>query len=482
MRKTLARAAALALCVGLLSRAASAWVYPEHRGITLAAIEQLDPEQRRALDALWADAHAGQSARLCEAVAEHEQGERPRCIDYAAWPAIAGDHSCSSRQMVDTILQSRWVLAVAREAGKLGRRLRRAESRSDVVNALRDSDIDLQRSDPEYATRAGANNAHFLLARPSFATTPEGYVAVALGEGVELNALAVYLTYHTSALAKARALSEPTTSAARRAAPALAALADEAFALHFFQDAFAAGHVAGTRGSAALRKGTHDYYNEHGLEVSTWRGERAVLTGDAWMRPEDGKRAARAIAESLTQVIDAARGAGLAGTVEPARTNDAEPGGFDVCRATTVPARERVERELLAEVLLDTPVPMLATGLGEMPRFRAELGPFVGIAAAARSSTFTGGFAEPQDSPGALAGLELVFRVGFGLEGVSPKRFEERPSWRTPRSRKTKPSPASFRSLPALGLAFDLGEDGRHGRQRRAAPVANRHRDARWST
>ena len=45
-------------------------------------------------------------------------------------------------------------------------------------------------------------------------------------------------------------------------------LADEAFALHFLEDGFSAGHVAGIWGNAALRKGTHDYYDEHGLEVT----------------------------------------------------------------------------------------------------------------------------------------------------------------------------------------------------------------------
>ena len=76
-------------------------------------------------------------------------------------------------------------------------------------------------------------------------------------------------------------------------------MADEAFALHFLEDVFAAGHVAGTRGDASQRKGTHDYYNEMGLKVSTWEGESIVLTGDAWMRHEDSERAAIAVQISL---------------------------------------------------------------------------------------------------------------------------------------------------------------------------------------
>ena len=41
------------------------------------------------------------------------------------------------------------------------------------LNALRTADTRLQRADPQYATRAGSNNAHFLLPRPRTDTTPQ---------------------------------------------------------------------------------------------------------------------------------------------------------------------------------------------------------------------------------------------------------------------------------------------------------------------
>lgn len=397
---------------------AFAWVYPEHREIALAALGNLDPERRRVFDSIWAAARGNQQTRLCEAPDDTEQGERPRCIDYAAWPAIAGDHSCSSQQMTQIVLTSDWILEVAAASARLERGLEKARGRDDMVNALRNSDIELQRADLEYATRAGANNIHFLLARPSFATTAFGYATAALTEGVEISALAAYSWYHIEALEKARSLSTPGLSANERAVLSLAVLADEAFALHFLQDAFAAGHVAGTWGNASLRKGTHDYYNERGLEVTTWTGERAILTGDAWMRPEDAERVARSVSKSLGQIIDAARGVGLAASFRVASPPSRAPGAFDSCRATTVPPREHDTQALLADVLMDTPRPMLAAGLGEMPRFRAELGPFAGIQSAARTSTSSGGFGESQTSPGASAGLELAFRLGVGLEGV----------------------------------------------------------------
>ena len=99
---------------------------------------------------------------------------------------------------------------------------------------------------------------------------------------------------HLSALQKATRLATEDLAPAERQALARAMLADEAFALHFLEDAYAAGHVAGTWGDVSQRKGTHDYYNEAGLEVFTWErsGQSVVLMGDAHMRPEDAQIAA----------------------------------------------------------------------------------------------------------------------------------------------------------------------------------------------
>ena len=104
--------------------------------------------------------------------------------------AISGDHACSSKQLLDSISNSEWILDVAdigaqlkidllrvskmvpaapRKDGLIGDLRRQVESeavRAERVNALRDADVRLQHADTEYATRAGSNNAHFLLARP----------------------------------------------------------------------------------------------------------------------------------------------------------------------------------------------------------------------------------------------------------------------------------------------------------------------------
>ena len=178
--------------------------------------------------------------------------------------------------------------------GDFQRQVEDETQRARRINALRTSDTRLQRADPQYATRAGSNNAHFLLPRPSTDTTPREYAELSLTPGADISAVGVYTWFHLSALQKASRLASEQLAPAERQALARAMLADEGFALHFLEDTFAAGHVAGTWGDVSQRKGTHDYYNEAGLEVFTWGGgsASAVLMGDAHMRPEDAERAA----------------------------------------------------------------------------------------------------------------------------------------------------------------------------------------------
>ena len=315
---------------------AFAWVYPEHRDIAVLGIESLDAERKAIFDELWAQARIGHEQRLCEQGADAAQGLMPECIDWAAMSAIAGDHSCSSTQLLDTVSTSKWILAIAEVAaqlkvdllrvsktspaasrtegsgliGDLRRQMESEAIRAERINALRIADIRLQRADAEYATRAGSNNAHFLLARPTVDFTAQEYVETTLTVGSEINAVGVWGRFHVSALQKATRLARENLSPEERSALARAVLADEAFALHFMEDVFAAGHVAGTWGDVSQRKGTHDYYNESGLEVRTWQAgaNTTVLMGDAHMRPEDAQRAAEAVRLSLEQVLDTAAG------------------------------------------------------------------------------------------------------------------------------------------------------------------------------
>ncbi len=246
------------------------WVYPEHRQIALLAIEGLNPEYRSLLDNLWAEARKGFTNRLTESVIDTLQGIKPKQLDFASWTAIAGDHSCSPEMMLNTVLYSDWILKVADIAAQLKIDLAHSKNRSEQINAIRNSDIRLQRADLEYATRAGSNNVHFLLARPEFDTDIRKYLSACLLQGSDLNALGAYSWFHYSAIQKAGRYANENLKPEEKSALILAALADEAFGLHFLEDSYAAGHIAGTWGDASLRKGTHDYYNERGLEVVAW--------------------------------------------------------------------------------------------------------------------------------------------------------------------------------------------------------------------
>jgi hypothetical protein len=103
----------LFLCSAILPGSAFAWIYPEHRDIAILAVETLDAEHKTTFDRLWQDARFNKENRLCEAGIDVDQGPTPECIDWVALPAIAGDHSCSSQQMLDIVTESMWILAIA---------------------------------------------------------------------------------------------------------------------------------------------------------------------------------------------------------------------------------------------------------------------------------------------------------------------------------------------------------------------------------
>jgi hypothetical protein len=396
---------------------AGAWVYPEHRDIAFLALRGLDPAQRAVLERLWSQARVGHEGRLCAQMAYTAQGAQPTCIDYAAWTAISGDHSCSAREMLGVVLDSRWILRVARVGARLKSRLAAATRPDQRTNAIRDSGLALVRADPDYLARATMSNADFLVARPSVTMDLPGYVHFAFRPDSDINALAIYTWYHLRAVGKARSMARASLPPEEYARAARAVLADEAFAMHFLHDSFAAGHTVGTWGSAAVRKGTHDYYNEHGLDAVSWANRRFVALGDANMQKGDAERAAAADRESLAQLASAL-GDKTGGTAA-ADLKLTEPEGFNVCSEPHFPAAVH-ESEIVAvePILAQTPVPGLGRGKGALPRFRSEIGPFIGLSTAVRGTVLGGGFGSAESGVGATGGLDAAVRLGVGLEGI----------------------------------------------------------------
>jgi hypothetical protein len=394
----------------------SAWIYPEHRDIGMLAVNKLTPQDRVILDRLWAEARMGFESRLTDSVIFPEQGVKPPQLDFASWMGIAGDHSCSPENMLQTVLYSKWILKVADIAAMLKNDLKKAKNNSEIINAIRNSDIRFQRVDIDYATRAGSNSVHFLLERDSTTEDSQEYLQECMKGGGDLNALGAYVWFHSIALLKASEYSAGNLIRSQRSAIILAALADEAFALHFLEDAFASGHIAGTWGNSALKKGTHDYYNEKGLEVLTWDGKQMVAMGDAYMRQEDTDNAAMTIKMSLEQLISASVGKF---DLKPASNYSVStiPDTLNVCKNNYMP-KGNLDYSRYKNILIRTPIPGLAKGAGALPRFRSEMGFFLGASTSVNGSTTFGGFGENQKKQGGIGGLEANLMIGYGLEGV----------------------------------------------------------------
>ncbi|HWZ86201.1 MAG TPA: hypothetical protein VN032_08370 [Thermoanaerobaculia bacterium] len=408
------------LLLALLSPArARGWIYSEHRAITARGIETLDPRRQVALDELWGLAREGHTSRLCAVPRAGDQGGKPACIDLAAWPSVNGDHSCSPDEMLRVILSSDWILRVAQIAEKTGASVARARNESEVRNAQMNGDLGLERADLGYSTRAGANNAHHALPRSN--NDANQYVVDALRAGVEPNVVGLYLLFHAAALSRAAVFPADAESPAERAAEARLILALEAFALHFLEDAYAAGHIAGSWGPTAVRKGTHDYYSEHGIDTDTWENEPVTVYGDGHMRPPDLERAGEAVRLSLGQVLDAldrdSRIRCDAATI--ALPPEVANGTLDVCRTTAMPGWT-VPPELAGDflaVLRTTPRPVRGSGYASLPRFRAEIGPFVGIASGVQAEGADGGFGAGRTG-GAVGSLDVGLRLGYGLDAL----------------------------------------------------------------
>jgi hypothetical protein len=398
---------------------AGAFIYPEHRDILAEALRNLPPDQQALFAELWAAARIGHESRYCATTVEGDGREKPSCIDLAAWPAIAGDHSCPPDQLVDKTLGSDWILKVGGVAAETKVELEKATNRDSALNVWAGSNLELQFADPEYATRAGTNIGHFLMTRTS--DDVHEYLQKVLAHDAEPSAIGLYVYYHLGALELARGWA--TAEPAARPGLARRILATEAFALHFLEDSFAAGHVAGSWGDLSERWGTHDYYSEFGLDTSAWNGRRLLLGGDAHLRPDDLVRTAKMVEKSLAQLASALRPempeAVAAARISPQAALAAAR--FDSCTATRQPTDTTTPdpSTLVMPLVAETPMP----GRGEkdihLPQFRKEIGPFIGFAGEVTPSLGFGGFQSTSAAPRPYGSGELGVRIGVGLDALT---------------------------------------------------------------
>jgi hypothetical protein len=419
-------------CALLWSSNAHAWILPEHAQITADATQRLEASQRAVLQALWNDARRGSESELCPWLerAPAAANGAVACLGFAELPAVAGDHSCTPEELFDEVSKEDWLRDVIQVGNQTERRIREARSFSARVNAWSHSNLLLERADDFYATRATSNSGHFVpTASPG--ESLDLYLAQSVHADEPLNATGLYVVFHLSALRFAAAhaaeaavpgaASEDT--AARRAHWARRALLAEAFALHFLEDSFAAGHTVGTWGGPAMMKGTHDQYSIDGVPSRSWSGEAYSPHGDAFMTPEDLQRSSRAVATSLADltnvVTDQNRRALLMASWG---TENAEyMWEFNTCTASdlgfTVPSPTALR--FARPVWEQTVMPMPGEEHSHMPRFRAEIGPFFAFGTGVDGSATWGGYFT--DHPGTARGSAsvLVFAgLGIGLEGA----------------------------------------------------------------
>jgi hypothetical protein len=411
--------AALGLLSVLASRPARAWVYPEHRDITAEALRELSPDRRHVIEEMWSSARRGADPRYCGAIIEGDGMATPSCIDLAAWPAIAADHSCSPTQFLATVPSAEWIMRVAEIGAETKVALRNARSREQTFNEWALSHLKMQIADQEYTSRSTSNKGHFLATRES--NELHRYMAHALAADTRPNAMGNYVYYHLGALAMARGWS--SIDAAARPALARDILATETLALHFLEDLYSAGHVAGTWGGVAEQKGTHDYYSEFGIDAALWSGNRATLLGDAHMRDADFRRTAAAASASFAQLADAASDANspagrIAATVSPSAMGDAVQ--FDTCTATQQPTSTIVagSEALVTPIASQTPMPGLPEEEVHLPRFRQEFGPFLGFFGDLSGAASLGGY-QASGSPRVYGASNVGFRFGVGLEALT---------------------------------------------------------------
>lgn len=438
-------AASLTLAVLTLAIAPEARAFSanEHTRISALALtdeklieKRFDAEQRKTLADLWTAALASprvKGAHLCPTIDfdELSKARAPTCISFASLAALAGDHTCNVPALVSTLNDKAGLpLAILRLAYAYDQRLGRVhyspgswQWRSSFQGIRRDFDLDLLATDGSYYARAQQNRTHFQLPRGAVEGSLDAYLREALAPGAPPNAAATYVAYHLAARKYAlKALAKGTADASEQA---LQALLHEAYALHFLQDGFAAGHLVDAQGPnepPGLRQGTHDYYCAHGYPMITWGGEAYAGYGDGFATRADYEHAAAAVRASLAQLATVARGGeGEAAPPDVVDTIDLGPPP-DSCKVSQVPPVliRVVGSPVIREVLVYQPAP--AASNPSPPHFTNETGPFLLIATTIQAgATFTP-FADAAPGARFVGDVSLSIGVGFGLEGVISSR------------------------------------------------------------
>ena len=262
-----------AVCAIAWAPDARAWYFPEHVVIAHDGLMQLPPEIREVLRDAVSRARA-EGLPLCARVdlpLEDIAQKRPletrmirseigvSCVPYSVLPALAGDHANSVAELRTVLATGKGIeitSAVVYEWDRFKEALDRLPNSSlERMSFVHELDVAFYFIDPGYELRAQATRAHFV-----DAGRPIGDVVRAAATAGDVdNSLGQFLAHHLRSL----------DLAAR--GNAADAILEHAFAMHFFEDAFAAGHLVMTaeiwkNGNARARQ-RHDFYGAKSLAV-----------------------------------------------------------------------------------------------------------------------------------------------------------------------------------------------------------------------
>ena len=261
------------LATMLASARADAWYFPEHVVLTGDGHAALAPELRAIITDAVADARR-EGLTLCEHTElrlEDVLRDVPlttptirtpssvACVPYAALPALAGDHAndlSDLRTVLTTPKGIELVSAVAFEWHRFQEAARRGQASLDRMSFVHDLDVALYFLDAGYVTRARATRAHFRDVGRTFETVLRELAV----DGRIDDLLGRFVFHHVRSLLLA--------ASGKR----VDALLEHAFALHFLEDAFSAGHLvmsdaSWTDGRDAVRW-RHDAFDANGLLVT----------------------------------------------------------------------------------------------------------------------------------------------------------------------------------------------------------------------
>ena len=264
---------ALAAFTLLAAPRANAWYFPEHVVLMGDGHGALAPEVRAILEDAVAAARKD-GLKLCESTeltledvltagplvtAMVRTPASAPCIPYAAMAGLAGDHASDVDELRTVLTGTKGidlVSVVAYEWRRFRTSTLRGQTSLDRMSYVHDLDVALYFIDSGYVTRARATRVHFRDVGRSLDT-----VLRDLGsEGRIDDLLGRFVFHHMRSLVLA--------ATGKR----VDALLDHAFAMHFLEDAFAAGHLVMSnaswgagRDSVRLR---HDAFNAEGLQVT----------------------------------------------------------------------------------------------------------------------------------------------------------------------------------------------------------------------